>query len=437
MILARCLGLLALVLALHVPGGLTAAEAPFIDARAVKERWSDVTPADMAVLRETRVLVGSKSIGLNLVKGLAIVGKDDPAFNLVGNFARFDVEKNGGLDAIPGDAFASTRFVHFMATRHPYIKRMEELDRLLRTPPWRFGEQPLVATILYAEVDPESFPAYKDLVAGLRRDFPQVRILHATTSIFAANSTLAESRREKMREFNKLLRAEYKGREPIYDLEAILSDDFRDGAVMCSEYTKDPTGVHPNLDPGMRVMGRGYILALRDTLRWSADAPPLPPGKPAARIAGTETLAPDHPEYRAVRAILDRNGLRASTVEGHIQVRDGHVVGLFIQEAGVTVIPDEIGRLAKLERLTCYGDRTLGQPFLRSISPEIGKCTALRELLLNHNDLTDLPAEITALTGLETLSLADNRLGELSAPVRTWAARFDPQGLTRQTHSRP
>lgn len=416
---------------------LCVAAAPFIDARSVKERWADVTPADMDILRETRVLVGSKSIGLNLLKGLAIVGKDDPAFNLVGNFSRFDVEKNGGLEVIPGAAFASTRFVHFMATRHPYIKRMEELDRLLRTPPWRFGDQPLVATILYAEVDPAVFPAYKTLVAGLRHDYPQIRILHSTTSIFSADSTLAESRREKMREFNRLLRVEYKGKEPIYDLEALLSDDFRDGAVMCAEYTKDPTGVHPSLDPGMRVMGRGYILALRDTLRWSADAPPRAPDKPASPVSASDTLPPDHPEYRAVRAILDRNGLRDSTVEGRIQVRDGHVVGLFIQEAGVTMIPDEIGRLSKLERLSCYGDRTLGQPLLRYISPKIGKCTALRELLLNHNDLTTLPAEITALTGLQSLSLADNRLSDLPAPVRTWVARFDPRGLSRQAKPRP
>lgn len=416
---------------------LCAAAAPFIDARSVKERWADVTPADMDILRETRVLLGSKSIGLNLVKGLGIVGRDDPAFNLVGNFARFDVEKNGGLEAIPGDAFASARFVHFMATRHPYIKRMEELDRLLRTPPWRFGEQPLVATILYAEFDPDAFPAYKALVAGLRRDHPQIRILHSTTSIFSAESTLAESRREKMREFNRLLRAEYKGKEPIYDLEAILSDDFRDGAVMCAEYTKDPTGVHPNLDPGMRVMGRGYILALRDTLRWSADSPPPATGTPAPPVAASDTLPPDHPEYRAVRAILDRNGLRDSTVEGRIQVRDGHVVGLFIQEAGVTMIPDEIGRLTKLERLSCYGDRTLGQPLLRAISSEIGKCTSLRELLLNDNDLATLPPEIAALTGLETLSLADNRLYDLSGSARAWADRFDPRGLARQAKPRP
>lgn len=426
----RLLSLLALALCVHA--GLRAAEAPFIDARAVKERWAEVSPADMDVLRSTPVLLGSKSIGLNLVKGLAIVGKDDPAFNIVKNFSRFDVEKNGGLPAIPPDAFASTRFVHFLATRHPYAKRMEELDQLLRTPPWNFGEQVRVATILYAEVDPATFPAYKNIVAGLRRDYPQIRFLHSTTSVFSADSTLAEPRREKMREFNKLLRAEYQGKEPIYDLEAILSDDFRDGVVMCAEYTKDPTGVHPNLDPGMRFMGQGYILALRDTLRWSGAAAPGATILETPAVQTAETLPPHHPEYRAVRTILDRNGLRTATVEGRIQVRDGHVVGLFLQEAGVTIIPDEIGRLVKLERLACYGDRTLGLPHLRSISPEIGKCADLRELLLNHNDLTALPVEIAALTRLETLSLADNHLRELPAPVRAWATRFDPQGLARQ-----
>lgn len=66
------------------------------------------------------------------------------------------------------------------------------------------------------------------------------------------------------------MRARFKGKVPLYDLGAILSDDFRCGHAYCPEYSKDPAGVHPNLDAGQTIMAKGFLLILRDTFREAA-----------------------------------------------------------------------------------------------------------------------------------------------------------------------
>jgi len=62
----------------------------------------------------------------------------------------------------------------------------------------------------------------------------------------------------------------------------------------------------------------------------------------------------------------------------------------------------------------------------------IGRYTEIEELLLNQNDLTTLPVEITKIQKLRLLSLADNHLQNLPPSVLQWAQRFDPKGLTDQ-----
>jgi hypothetical protein len=143
-------------------------------------------------------------------------------------------------------------------------------------------------------------------------------------------------------------------------------------------------------------------------------------------------LPGDHPEFAAVRAILDANGLTKKAVEGVSIIENGHIVGLYLQEGGITHLTEHVGKLPKLRKLHLYGDRELGLPMLREISPAIGNCIEMEELLLNQNDLTTLPDEIARLENIRLLSVADNRLRNLSKVVTDWAIRFDPKGLAAQ-----
>ncbi len=234
-------------------------EAPFIDAKAIKERFSTITPQDMDELRQRRILVISMSMGRNLVSGLQLLGKSEPKYNITGNMIRFD-SPGSEMQAIPGDVSADPRLVHMIGVRRPAIRRVEQIEQLLRTDPWLLGNKVDIVMIIYvAEVDGKFFPTYQQRMEALRRDFPKTRFLHCTTSVIA---DVPGARNSKgMQDFSDQMRAAYRGKELVYDLGAILSDDFRNGPIMLAEYTKDSTGVHPDKAEGMLMMGRGFVLA--------------------------------------------------------------------------------------------------------------------------------------------------------------------------------
>jgi hypothetical protein len=271
---------------------------------------------------------------------------------------------------------------------------------------------------------------------ALRADFPNLRVIYVTAGFMGPKEAKMN---ETAQVFSEKVRERYRGKVPVYDLGAILSDDFRVGHVYCPEYSKDPADVHPNTEAGQEMMAKGFLLVLRDALAMKTSGEVLPAVAGAAAVKATAVardqkwaLPGFHPEYKAVRAILDANGLKAKKVESVTVTRKGHFVELDLQEGGVTVIPDAIGELPELERLQVYGDRNQKQPLLRTISPAIGKCVKLQTLLLNSNDLETLPEEITKLVQLKSLSLADNHLHDLPAAVAEWAKRFDPKGLEDQ-----
>ncbi len=72
-------------------------------------------------------------------------------------------------------------------------------------------------------------------------------------------------------------------------------------------------------------------------------------------------------------------------------VRGGRIVGLYLQEGGITELPEAIG------------------------------------------NLTTQPVEIARLQELRILSIADNQLQNLPPAVVQWAGRFDPKGLLAVT----
>jgi hypothetical protein len=406
------------------------AAAPFIDAKAVRERFASITPQDMAMLREKRILLVSRSFGLNTRDGLQALAKQDATYDLLSAYKRFDVFKAGGdLAVVPPDAFASNRFVHVLGTFWPFTKRVEETEALLRAQPHNFASVVDAVVVFYHTANAAAFAPYAARMDALCSEFPRIRFIHVTAGFmgpkFAKENTAAHA-------FSEQVRERYRGKRPVFDMGAILSDDFRAGQVFCPEYSKDPAQVHPDAEAGELALGKGFLLVLRDAFRMpDATAAAIPQPAAAAPVAA-ESLPTTHPEYRAVRAILDANGLSAKKVEGVAVVRDGHVVELYLQEGGIRTLPEEIGVLTALEKLHLYGDRNLGHPLLTSISPAIGRCTALRDLLLTSNDLPTLPGEIAKLQALTSLSLADNRLRDLPPEVVAWATRFDPKGLAGQ-----
>lgn len=425
------------------PGG----EAPYVDSKTIKERFKDVSAEDMELLRGKKILFASRSFGLNLCNGFRQLAAEDKKYEFLSSYQRYDVFKAGGdLSIIPADAYAQKNFVHFLASYWPHTLRVEEVDNLMRKKPHEFGQTVDFVIIFFHIALPKNFEQYAAKMDALVKDFPNTRFIYVTAGLMDAK--MAKDN-EPAHEWSELVRARYKGKAPLYDLGKILSDDFRCGHAYCPEYSKDPNGIHPNLPAGESMMAKGMLLVLRDTIKWKplpekkdaakaspAATPPTPAGDaaktPTAPEVKTEAVAPDHPDYKAVRAILDANGLKAKKVENVSVVENGRIVKLYLQEGGIKELPEAVGQLTELRVLHVYGDRSLPHPLLEKISPAIGKCVKLEELLLNSNELKALPAEIAQLTKIERLSLADNRLANLPEAVAAWAKKFDAKGLEAQ-----
>jgi len=409
--------------------------APYVDSKTIKERFSEITEKDMDMLRTKKILFASRSFGLNMYKGLSALAKKDKKYEFLSSYKRYDVFKAGGdLSIIPADAFKETNFVHFMATYYPHTKRVEEMDTLLRKAPHKFGDKVDAVIIFYHTATTDAFKTYSENMDAWRKDFPKAHFIYVTAGFMGPKYAKDN---EKAHAFSEMVRARYKGKAPLYDMAAILSDDFRAGHFYCPEYSNDPADVHPNLEAGETMLAKGFLLVLRDA--FLQKTPDAVNGKAAVKTEEaktpktvTETLAPDNPDYKAVRKILDANQLTKKKVENVAVVSNGRITELFLQEGGISELPDAIGTLTALKKLHLYGDRTLKYPLLKKISPSIGKCTELEELLLNQNDLSGLPEEIVSLKKIKNLSLGDNRLKGLSPAVLEWVKRYDPKGVEDQ-----
>ena len=405
----------------------------YVDAQAIKDRFSSVTSADMDMLRSKKILFMSRSFGLNTVQGLSLLAKQDKKYDLLSSYKRFGF---GGKtdDPLPANVFTQYNFIHCGAPGWPMSQRLDDLDKLMRQGPYNFGKTIDAAFLFYEDAAPNNFDYYAKKLDALQADFPNVKVIYACSGFHGPKMA---DRNESAQAFSEKVRARYKGIDPLFDMGKILSDDFRVGHVFCPEYSKDPAGVHPDLPEGEMILAKGFILTLLEAFHApSLPVSQLPPLQTTEANAHVETLSADSPDYKAVLAILEANGMDKH-VENYAVVENGRVVKLILNEFGVTTLPSSIGALTELKVLDVFGDRKRAYPFLKSIDPAIGNCTKLEELLLNQNDLVTLPAEITKLQKLRTLSIADNHLKDLPPEGQAWAQKFDPKGLAMQNAADP
>ena len=110
---------------------------------------------------------------------------------------------------------------------------------------------------------------------------------------------------------------------------------------------------------------------------------------------------------RVVTLVLQGFGLTGAAEIGRLSA----LRQLILYDTQLTSVPAEIGQLTSLKWLD------LGSNQLTSLPAEIGQLTALRELDLYNNQLTNLPAEIGQLMSLEKLELLNNKLTNLPAEI--------------------
>lgn len=156
--------------------------APYVDSKAIRERFDQVTEADMEMLRGKKILLVSRSFGLNLFKGLTALAREDKKYDILSSYQRFDVVKAGGdVGVIPADALQKTHFVHFLGTYWPHTKRLEEMNRLLLDPPHEFGKSVDAVVVFYHTAAPELIEPYAAQMEAWRSDFPNARFIYVTS----------------------------------------------------------------------------------------------------------------------------------------------------------------------------------------------------------------------------------------------------------------
>jgi hypothetical protein len=197
---------------------------PTVNAdRAVETALGDRSA--LARLAEKRVYFAHQSVGMNIFEGLEALERTGPALGL-----RF-------VDARVEGAYEQPAFGHAPVGRNhaPLAKIQDFADALEKR---GLGGRTDIALYKFCYVDfppgapvEEVFAAYKASHARLRAAFPAVTLVHVTAPLTVVQSgpkalvkrlvgrplggAEANATRER---FNDLLRAEYGGREPLFDL---------------------------------------------------------------------------------------------------------------------------------------------------------------------------------------------------------------------------
>lgn len=263
--------------------------APYVGNAEALSGFDQITSEQMDFLRTKKILFASRSFGLNLRDGLSGLAAQNSMYNILGNYQRYDVFNQGGdLSIIPADIYETRNFVHFLATYWPHSKRIDEVDQLLRNDPWKFSEDVDIVMIFFHYARPEMFPYYSEKLDALRADFPHIQFIYACAGYMEGATHASEN--QASFEFNELLKAEYLGEVPIYDLGAILSKDGAAGKSYAPEYSNDPAGVHPDSALGEAVMGKGFLVLLHAMYFGEEQIPPTQPGNLQAQAISEKSI---------------------------------------------------------------------------------------------------------------------------------------------------
>jgi Leucine-rich repeat (LRR) protein len=116
-------------------------------------------------------------------------------------------------------------------------------------------------------------------------------------------------------------------------------------------------------------------------------------------LAGLEALV------SCVSLDVSENAL--TELQGPTLAKMPQLTELVASENRIVEVPAEIGALTKLETLALFKNQ------LKSVSDEISKCVSLKEVNFFNNVLINLPAGLAECSSLEVLNVGGNKLKTL------------------------
>lgn len=265
-----------IVLILMAMWGCGKGEVPM--KQQASQNVTELSEPRLERIRSLRVVFGHQSVGKNIIDGLQALALEKPAY-------RLNVVETSTAEKITCPVFAHFRVGANMTPDSKIESFSQYVSRAGNTVDVAFFKFCYVD--VGAETDADAlFRKYQRMMADLRRQYPQLTFVHVTIPVktvdggvkgiakrLLGKSTGEEANIQRAR-YNDLLRNEYLGKEPVFDLARLEStapdgsrvEGEKNGAgyeALHSAYTDD--GEHLNREGGRRA-----ALALLQTL---ADIP--------------------------------------------------------------------------------------------------------------------------------------------------------------------
>jgi hypothetical protein len=235
-------------------------------------------------LSSQRILFGHQSVGYNIITGVEDLKETHPQINL-----RIIDNKQPWELTTPG-------LIHFQVGNNTQpLTKIEEFSRIIRTTAQQQNIDIAFFKFCYVDIRSDSnveevFRQYKNMMDELSQTFPDITFVVATVPLtqeeigirpwlrevkkslsqLVKNSPATPPANWQRKQFNELLRKEYEGKMPIFDLaqiESTLPDGSRHIAVkngqeyfsLVPDYTDD--GGHLN-EIGRRVVAEKLLIFL-------------------------------------------------------------------------------------------------------------------------------------------------------------------------------
>jgi len=258
---------------------LTACKEPSVpQSSAAVPAAQDLSAEQQQKLKTRRIFFGHQSVGGNVMDGLGKLAE-------AGTPVPLKVEKTLNLDSSQAGVLAHEWIGE---NEHPKTK-LDALDAAVRGS--ASGADVVMFKFCYTDfgkdVDPaQVFAAYRDEVRALRSLRPGLTLVHITTPVPEPEGTIAYMLRKargkmtlreriaKINRYNDLLKQEFGGKEPLFDL-ALLESQGPDGnratvaeggqalGVLNPAWSAD--GSHLN-DAGRTAIAKQLLVFLADSL---------------------------------------------------------------------------------------------------------------------------------------------------------------------------
>jgi hypothetical protein len=250
---------------------------PMADEKNRFPGMKDVSDSQWNRLSQQKIYFGHQSVGFNIIDGIKDVMKENPRIKL------------NIIETTKPSDFNAPIFGHSRVGKNQDPRsKIYAFETFLRE---GIGKAADIAFLKFCYVDiaggtdvKSLLKDYKESMASLKENYPQVRFIHLTVPLTTVKATWKTWIKEltgkkdiweyagniRKKQFNDLLRTEYEGKEPVFDLAKIEStypdgtrSSFSSNGItyysLVPEDTKD--GGHLN-EKGRKIVAEQFLIFL-------------------------------------------------------------------------------------------------------------------------------------------------------------------------------